>query len=255
MDFEEYYKNYFQKLFILSYRITGDIEDAKDIVQESFINAFSVWDRFRNESSRYTWLYKITLHCAYRYIKKSQKTLSRFDFFKREGISEIDFLNNIDSGEDIENKIITEEIREHCLQAFINCIPKRQRIVFTLRMILELSVRETSEILDLSEESVKVLLFRAKKNIKEIVEKRCELFNENNPCSCLKWAKYYTEKELELKPEPFVGNCKYTRLRDEIKKESDFLNRLKVLYSVEIKNDIKKKLNDIIKQDSLKLLS
>lgn len=70
--FEELFNQHYQPLYKLAYNLSGSHHYAEDIVQEAFIKAFSGWKNFRNESSPYTWLYKITLHCAYRHIRKTQ---------------------------------------------------------------------------------------------------------------------------------------------------------------------------------------
>jgi len=73
-QFDHLYADNYEKLYQLAYRLTGNCEDAEDVVQEAWLNAYRSRAQFQGKSSEYTWLFKITLRCAYRFIKKKAKT-------------------------------------------------------------------------------------------------------------------------------------------------------------------------------------
>ena len=67
-----YRKNY-QKLYTLAFRMTGNREDSEDILQTSFLNAYRAFPKFRNNSSVYTWLYRIVMNTAQKNITKKRE--------------------------------------------------------------------------------------------------------------------------------------------------------------------------------------
>jgi RNA polymerase sigma-70 factor (ECF subfamily) len=259
LTFESLYKKYYNNIYNLSYRLTGNREDAEEVLQESFINAYKSWDNFKYESSPYTWLYRITINNALRFIKK-RKRLPIYDLTEKHGISETDFFNSLKSFDNVENTVLEAEVYEYCMQMFINCMPKKQRITFTLRILLNLSVKETADIMGISENSVKINLFRAKQLLKENMEGRCSLINQKNPCSCNNWVNYFvkTGKNCTFPTTPSKHN-NLKKLKSEIKTEISFINKVKLLYknaySIKSFDTFKTKIKKIMDEKSLKILS
>ncbi|MGE5628737.1 MAG: RNA polymerase sigma factor [Solirubrobacterales bacterium] len=188
-DFEVLYQKNYEKLFRAAFRITGNKEDSEDVIQETFLNAYRALSSFKHESSFDTWLYRIMLNCTYKYIKK-RNHLPVKEITQREGISEEAFWNHIKSNESVEDTVVTEDLRETCIQLFLNCISKQQRISFTLHVLLALPIKEVSRIMKISESAVKTNVYRARQHMKENIEGRCSFINPNNPCHCSNWVKY-----------------------------------------------------------------
>lgn len=126
--FETFYKEYYEKLFRAAFRLTGNKEDAQDIIQEAYINAFKSFSKFEHNSSFGTWIYRIMLNCTYRYITKRDKLPIQV-ITAESGISQTEFWESIKSNESVEDTAMVEDIRETCIQLFLNCIPKKQRIL------------------------------------------------------------------------------------------------------------------------------
>ena len=141
-------------------------ENTEDLMQETYINAYTNLKRFENRSSFKTWLTRIMLNQCYQ---------------KRHKLS---FKNEIIGG-DVQNKkssilfhhstnnekIAMNKELGRVLENAIHKIPEEYRIVFSLRELNGLSVAETAEALDISESNVKVRLNRAKKMLRsEIME-------------------------------------------------------------------------------------
>src|SRR2546426_5149020 len=62
--FEELVRATYADTYTLAYRLTGDEEDARDVVQEAYLRAYRGLKRFRGDAQFSTWLYRITANCA-----------------------------------------------------------------------------------------------------------------------------------------------------------------------------------------------
>jgi len=136
-------------------------ENTEDLMQDTYINAYTHLKKFENRSSFKTWLTRIMLNQCY---QKGHK-LS----FKNEIIS--DDIQNEKSSILFHHSTNNEKIAMNkelgrVLENAIHEIPEDYRIVFTLRELNSLSVAETAEALDISESNVKVRLNRAKKMLR-----------------------------------------------------------------------------------------
>lgn len=193
LEFEKLYKAHYEKLYRAAFRLTGNQEDAQDVIQDTFLNAFKAFKSFRNESTFGTWIYKIMLNCSYKFIKKRDH-LPIKDIAKREGMSEQAFWESIQSRDLVEDEAMVEDMRETCLQLFLNCLPKQQKIAFTLQVLLAFPVKEVAQIMNISESAVKVNVFRARQHLKDNMEEKCSFIKPDNPCNCSNWVKYAIKK-------------------------------------------------------------
>ena len=187
--FENIYKTNYQKLYTLAFRMTGSREDSEDILQTSFLNAYKAFPSFRNESSAYTWLYRIVMNAANKY-HRERKKLPAEEYAENNNISINEFYRYINSYGTVEDEVLINLTRESCLQMFMNCMPAVYRAVYTLRIMLNFSVKNTAKILDISESSVKVNLHRARNAAKNHIEGRCSLIQAGAMCDCRSYAGY-----------------------------------------------------------------
>lgn len=233
-EFEEIYKSNFDKLLKVAYRITGTIHDAEDVLQEAYINAFKSISQFNQESSISTWLYKITLNCSLKYIKK-RKAFPVSYLAKEQGITENEFFDRLKSIDNVEDEVLYNDMRESCLQMFIECLPKKQRICFLLKVIMGLPVSEVSKILDISESAVKTNVYRARVMIKIHMEGKCSLINPKAPCQCALWVNYAV-KNGKKNSIPEINSSKrpLNELSKNISNEINFLNKVVILYDSNI---------------------
>jgi len=186
-EFGQLYKKHYDRLFTLAYRMTGKKEDAEDIMQISFLNAYKSFEKFRHESSAYTWLYRIVMNTGKQFYNENRK-LPALVYSEEHGISQQEFYNYVNSFGKTEDQALASLTRESCLQMFMNCMPSKYRAVLTLRIMLNLSIEETSEILGISKSAVKVNLHRARKLAQSHLEGRCSLVHTGAMCDC----RYYT---------------------------------------------------------------
>lgn len=141
-------------------------EDTQDLMQDTFINAYTNLSKFENRSSFKTWILRIMLNNCF---KKRQKFS-----FKNEISYEInDKSTPMFSSQhptDTNKKVVNSELSSVIENALAH-VPLEYRMVFSLREINGLNVIETAEALSISESNVKVRLNRAKTMLRKEIEK------------------------------------------------------------------------------------
>lgn len=256
-DFEALYRKQYEKLLRAAFRITGNRADSEDVIQETFINAYKSLSSFKHESSFETWLYRIMLNCCYKYIKKRDR-LPIQEIMQREGITEETFWNNMRSNESIEDTVEIGDLRETCLQLFLNCIPKQQKISFTLHVFLSLPIKEVSDIMQISESAVKTNVYRARQHMRENLEGRCSFIDPNNPCQCSNWVKYAISNGKNIPDMNPVNKRMHSEL-SAVVNEVSFLKKLIKLYDNQPEypnyDDFINKIKTIISEGNLKIFA
>lgn len=151
-------------------------EDAEDTAQEVFIQVFESISSFKQESKISTWIYRITVSKCLDHIRR-KKRKKRFAFIqslyaKKDGamIEPPDFFHPGIKAENKENAAI--------LFHAIDKLPENQKTAFILNKMENLSYREISDIMKLTEASVDALLQRAKNNLKKTLKSYYLLLKE-----------------------------------------------------------------------------
>jgi RNA polymerase sigma factor (sigma-70 family) len=143
-------------------------QDVEDLMQETFISAFTNLDKFENRSSFKTWLVRIMLNQCY---KKTQKLSFKKEKFMPANFNEKDIPMFQDkSPEDVYRTMTNKEISQLIGHALLH-IPIDYRMVFCLRELNGMSTAEAAVVMGITETNVKVRLNRAKHMLKQTVEK------------------------------------------------------------------------------------
>ncbi len=164
--FDELVSRYERKIYRLARNITNNDQDAEEVLQETFLKAYSHLNGFQGHSKFYTWLVRIAVNEALMKLRKrkSDRTISLDE--------------GIDIGEDLmvreiavwdddpEQRYSQVELRAILDEAIASLRPAF-RTVFVLRDIEELSTEETAQALDLSIPAVKSRLLRARLQLRE----------------------------------------------------------------------------------------
>jgi RNA polymerase sigma-70 factor (ECF subfamily) len=171
--FEEIVKRYKDQLVNFAYRFLGDLEDAEDIVQETFLRVFRKKKAYRSVAKFSTWIYTITGNLAKTELRrrKRRKLLSITNL----GFEDKDFeLTDPEKGpEETLDKIINDDT----IQAAIDSLPEKFKEVIIFRDIQELSYEEISSILKIPLGTVKSRVNRGRLKLHEKLE---NYFNELN---------------------------------------------------------------------------
>ncbi len=141
-------------------------EDVQDLMQDTFIDAYMNLSKFENRSSFKTWIIKIMLNNCY---KKRQKFS-----FKNEITTEINDKSKpmfSSQPQSDTNKVVLNRELGMVIEEALQKVPDDYRLVFSMREMNGLNVKETAEALNISEANVKVRLNRAKAMLRKEVEK------------------------------------------------------------------------------------
>jgi RNA polymerase sigma-70 factor (ECF subfamily) len=152
-------KEHQQYAFNLAFRIACNEEDARDIVQESFIKIWKNMKLFDPKMKFTTWMYKIVSNTAIDFLRSAKKII-KVDI---EGLHEkLEQIN----GEHPETQLSNKETGQ-LIRLISETLSEKQKLVFVLRDLEGLNSVEVGEILDLPETSIKSNLYHARKAIKE----------------------------------------------------------------------------------------
>jgi RNA polymerase sigma-70 factor (ECF subfamily) len=142
-------------------------EDAEDLAQEVFIQAYQALEKFKGDSSFSTWIYRIAVNAALNKTRKNSKNqiIQRLEaVFGSEKNKSINLsVSDIDNPEEI---IISQEHRAW-VQKALNSLPENQRTAIVLSKYDDLPQKEIAEIMNITEGAVEALIQRAKANLRE----------------------------------------------------------------------------------------
>jgi RNA polymerase sigma-70 factor (ECF subfamily) len=168
--FEELVNRYEGKIYRLGMNITGNSEDAEDVLQEAFLKAFQHLPEFREDSRFYTWLVRIAVNEGLMKLRKrrTDRTVPIEDEVDEEGgVVPREFADWKPNPEQQYAQVEIETILRDAAQT----LPPAYRTVFLLRDVEGLSTAEAAEVLNLTEGTVKARLFRARLMLREELSK------------------------------------------------------------------------------------
>lgn len=165
-SFRELVERHKKKVYYLAYDMTGDHHDAEDISQEVFIKVFRFIKNFRQDAKLSSWIYQVTVNtCIDAQRKKKAKPQVLMESSQMESMFHAASQKNTSLSEP-ERKAFSDLLQERIRRMLHNVSP-RERSVFVLRYYNELKVGEIAEILNVSVNTIKSLLSRAKKKLKK----------------------------------------------------------------------------------------
>ncbi len=166
--------SYSDRIYRLALRMTGDEQDAEDVLQETFIKVFKNIENFKQLSSLSTWIYRIAMNEALMLLRKHKPEGYSID---EENEDEDITPRQIASWDALPEKSLMNSETLRYLQSAVMRLPETLRSVFLLRDTEEFSVKETAEALGITEGAVKVRLLRARLKLREYLS---EYFSEPN---------------------------------------------------------------------------
>ena len=140
-------------------------EDAHDVAQDVFIEAYRSIKKFRGDSKITTWLYRIAVNKSLNFIRdnRKHKQVNNIDLMYSKGEKHL----AIESNPVLPDVELENRERSVVLFNAIDELPKKQRKAFILNKYENLNYKEISEIMKKSVSSIESLLFRAKRNLQE----------------------------------------------------------------------------------------
>jgi RNA polymerase sigma-70 factor (ECF subfamily) len=157
---------YSSPIYRLGLRMLGTPQDAEDVLQNTFLNALIHLPGFEGRSSLATWLYRIAANEALMLIRKKKPEVNLDDAQAGENDEGLLPTQFVDWSALPENELLSGESQKQ-LDSAIQSLPESMRIVFVLRDIEGLSIKETADALNLTETNVKTRLLRARMFLRE----------------------------------------------------------------------------------------
>lgn len=161
-------RKYNKRLFRIARTYIADEDEIEDILQEAYIKAYEQLPRFEKRSKFSTWLIRIVINEAMAH-KKSRKRFTSFTYDRADEPGAIHELQvPVPNKESPVEKLMNTELR-NILEKAVDRLPEKYKSVFMMREIEDMSVAETSDVLEITETNVKVRLNRAKEMLRETI--------------------------------------------------------------------------------------
>ena len=220
------------KSFLL--RMTASVQDAEDIVQDTYLKAQARIDTFRGESSLKTWIFSIASNLAKDLLKSKKRWPETVtDICREEVLGNRQFLQ-----EAIHIRQTSPqgqfEIKEHiafCFTCVSKSLPLEQHLALLLKEVYGFKVTEIATILDQTEAMVKYYLHVSRSRMIEIFDHRCSLINKQGICyQCTELNGIFNPKQ---KAHEELVKIEMARAAENKTKEELFDLRMKILQKLD----------------------
>lgn len=160
--FRELIERHKKSVFYLAYDLTGNMHDAEDLSQDTFIKMYRSLPSFRGEAALGTWLYRVTVN---RWIEIG-RTLKHKMMKQYESIDEKHPMMDEYPAEPSDSETDAPQICKQ-VESLLGVLSPHERSAFTLRHYHDHSIAEIGKIMNVSTGTVKSMLFRAVKKLRE----------------------------------------------------------------------------------------
>jgi RNA polymerase sigma-70 factor (ECF subfamily) len=181
LEFQHIYDAFRPKIHRYLARLTG-ADEADDLTQEVFIKVNRGLKGFRGESKLSSWIYRIATNAALDLLRRPPQMTTEMSAVDTESEEESVRLRGKVSFDD--QQLIRKEMNA-CIRNVIKNLPEDYRTVIVLGELEEFKNHEIAEILQVSLDTVKIRLHRARKKLKKELENFCCFYrDERNVLSC-----------------------------------------------------------------------
>lgn len=163
--FKELVQKYQRRVFAICMGILKNPDDCHDVSQEVFLKVYRYLENFQQQSSFYTWLYRITVNMCIDHMRRNRRvqTVDYDDGVGREGNVEGDeWLMPSKLGFNPDQVFSRKELRQKMLEA-LETLSEKHRTILVLREVEGLSYEEMAEVLNISKGTVMSRLFHARR--------------------------------------------------------------------------------------------
>ncbi|MFI5294637.1 MAG: sigma-70 family RNA polymerase sigma factor [Thermodesulfovibrionales bacterium] len=186
LSFQEVHDIFRPKILRYLARLVGE-QDAEDLTQDVFVKVSHALETFRGEATVSTWIYRIATNAAMDHLRKPSSVLpARIASFQADDDTSSSQGDKVDgqSTPCLDAQLIRKEMSE-CIRGLVDDLPEDSRTVLVLSELEELSNHEIAEILQVSLETVKIRLHRARAKLKKEMENRCNFYRDDrNELAC-----------------------------------------------------------------------
>ena len=159
-------ETYETSVYRLALRMCGNAHDAEEVAQEAFVAAWKGLPAFRGESKFSSWLYQLTTNAAIDFLRREKR---------HRAVTPIDDEPE-PAAPDTPQQVLEEQEVSRALQQALDALSPEHREIFLLRQMRQLSYEEIGRLLGLEPGTVKSRLSRAKKQLRQILTQKGNLF-------------------------------------------------------------------------------
>jgi len=174
-------------IYNIALRMLFHPEDAEDATQEILVKVLTRLSSFEGRSSFRTWLYRVAFNHLLN-MKRGREELKVTTFSA--------YGDALDSTPDLEladpkdgspeaNLLVTE-VMLSCTSGMLLCLDREQRLTYVLGAIFSVSDSVGADVLEITAESFRQRLTRARRDLRNFMNDKCGLVNKSNPCRCAK---------------------------------------------------------------------
>ena len=159
--FRQLVEKHSRSVFRLAYRMTGNEQDAEDIVQETFLRAYRQLNRYESRSSFGTWLYRIAANCSLDLIRSRKHNRNRDD---------AEVLQTVPASDPGPDRLALSGEVQQRVTAAMGELSQQERTAFVLRHFEGLSIEEISAMLGVNGNAAKHSIFRAVQKLRKALD-------------------------------------------------------------------------------------
>ncbi len=163
-------EKYYQSLWHFVARIIKKHDDVDDLIQETFIKAFTSLSSYNNEYAFSTWLYKIATNSSIDYLRK--KKLPTFSIDNPIETDDDEFRFELPDNNPVPDQLLIAKQRSHMLEEAMNSLPAKYRKVILMRHVEEMEYSEIAKALNIPLGTVKAHIFRAREILYKQLKKK-----------------------------------------------------------------------------------
>ncbi len=155
-SFNQLIKRWEKPIYALAYRTIGREDDARDVVQETFLRAFRGLGGFRGQAKFSSWLYRITLNLCRDWIRRQRRTPV---VLAPDGVDLVELAGEGEGVESLDDKVARKDLSEAVARA-MKLLPEEQRAAIVLKEYHGLTFQEIAELLGCPLSTVKTRLYQ-----------------------------------------------------------------------------------------------
>ncbi len=157
----ELYRLYSKAMLNVAFRIVGSIDEAEDVLQDAFLDAFNRVREFRQETTFGLWLKQIVVHRAINLLRKRKLEMVEL------GEDQLDNIADEESADDEEVQYKVAQVKEAMKE-----LPDGYRVVLSLYLLEGYDHEEIGQVLKISENTSRTQFLRAKRKLNEILKSK-----------------------------------------------------------------------------------
>ena len=220
IEVEALYERHGKQLYNLALRMTGRRDTAEDVVHEVFVRVIEHAADFRGESSLYTWLFSITRNVCMRLNQRSVRGLEK-------AIEAATSDPPRSFSDELERAFYVDQVKDGCLTGLLQCLSFYQRIAFIMSVLFEVPTTDIAEMLGKTANSVRVLVSRAKSNIRSFLCANCSHYEPSNRCRCENMVDFSIRHGLISEHDPSVSPSAVQAELKDLRTEVELYQSLK----------------------------